>query len=464
MVIEDKHALYIPKVGDIVIGTVVSVNDTEVLVDVNYSCEGVIYSNHLTPEKIQSAKDIVKVGDQIKVKVTQFRTGENGDSLLLSRLDVLRQEKIEKHRDELEVDKDYEFLVKKNVKGGLILDYHGIEAFLPESLIFLKDENQEKQDLKGKTIKARIIEISQKGRNERIIANRKQLVYEAQKAEQDAEFNVFEVNQIVKGKVVRITQFGAFVALGEHTDGLVHISEISHYMVKKVEDFLNVGDEIEAKIIKIKGRRISLSIKALLETPWQLFLKNHKVGEKVIGKVVRKMQYGMLIEVEREITGLLNRFDYSWNPQENLAGTVEVGSEIEVEITSINKDKEQFTLSRKHLEYNPWADLKLKKGELVSAEVTRIEEKGAIVEIEGVEGYLPIGELSSNHVQRVDEIVKTDDVITVEVLQFYPKDWKLIVSLKSVQEKRARKEYEKQLEENVSSTQSLADLFREYKK
>lgn len=173
----------------------------------------------------------------------------------------------------------------------------------------------------------------------------------------------------------RIAEFGAFVSLGEFTEGLLHISEISHYHVKKVEDFLEVGQVVEVKVIKKKGKKISLSMKVLQETPWHIFLKNHKVGDKVTGTIVRKMQYGMLVEVEREVVGLLNRFDYSWNPEENLAGNVEVGDELELKITSINKSKEQFTLSKKHLEYNPWSDLKFKKGELVSAEVKRIEEK-----------------------------------------------------------------------------------------
>lgn len=245
---------------------------------------------------------------------------------------------------------------------------------------------------------------------------------------------------------------------------MIHISEVSHYHVKNVNDFLSVGDEVEAKIIKIKGKKVSLSLKALQPTPWDEFLKNHKVGDKVEGKIVRKMQFGMLLEVEKEVVGLLNRFDYSWNPQENLAGTVEVGDVLEVEITSIDKKKQQFSLSKKHLEYNPWADLKLKKGELISATVLRAEEKGAVVGVEEVEGFLPISEISTERINRVEDVLKVDDIITVEVLDFFPKEWKLVVSMKSVQEKKNRAEYESQLKENVSANQSLADLFKEFKK
>jgi len=437
MGINGETKLYIPKVGDVVTGTVVNVGDSEVLVDIGYACEGVIYRNHVTSEKVDSLKDILSIGDQIKVKVTQFRQGDESDALLLSRLDIIKKEKLDKYREDLEINKDVTFKVKKAVKGGLLLDYHGIEAFLPESLIALKDEDN-KDELIGKQIEARVIDVTQSGRFERIIVNRKQLQYEAVKQAENEEFEKIQVNDIIKGKVTKITEFGAFVSLSDHVEGLVHISEVSRYRVKNVEEYLAEGQEVEVKVIKKKGKRISLSIAALQETPWNLFIKNYKVGDKVTGTIVRKMQYGMLVEIEKEVVGLLNRFDYSWNPDENLAGTVEVGSQVEVKITSINKEKQQFALSKKHLEYNPWADLKFKKGELVSAQVTRTEEKGAVLEIEGVEAYLPIGEISVERINRVEDVIKTGDIITTEIVEFNPRKWTLIVSMKSIQDKKNR--------------------------
>lgn len=464
MDIYSENRMYTPKVGDIVTGTVVKVTKEEVLVDINYACEGVIYKDYLSLDKLHSAEDILKEGDEIKVKVTQFKKGDESDSLLLSRIDILKNERLTEVRNNLEVDKDYDFKVKKSVKGGLVLDYMGIEAFLPESLIFIQEEDGNKDNLVGKTIKARIIEIKKERNRDKLIVNRKQLVYEEMKQQEKDELEAIKEGEVLKVKIERITDFGAFAKVSDRIDGLIHISEVSHYHVKKVDEYLTVGDEVEVKVIKVKGKRVSLSIKALLPTPWDNFLNNHKVGEKVMAKVVRKMQYGMLLEVEKEVTGLLNRFDYSWNPMENLAGEVEIGDMLEVEITSIDKKKKQFSLSKKHLQYNPWADLKLKKGELISATVLRTEEKGAIVSVEEVEGFLPISEISSEHVSRVEDVLKVDDIITVEVLDFYPRDWKLTVSMKSVLEKKNRAEYEAQLEENVSANQSLADLFKNYKK
>lgn len=463
MGIEAENKVYIPRVGDIVTGTVINVSDSEVLVDVGYACEGVMYKQHATAEKVDSLKDIFHENDQVKVKIAQFKRGDESDSLLLSRLDILKKEKRDKFRDELEVDKDIEFKVKKSVKGGLLLDFHGIEAFLPESLIALKNEEIDKDSLVGQQIKARIIKIEEKGRFDRIIVNRKQLAYEELKATQKAEFDTFNVDDVVKGTVKKITDFGAFVAIGEYTEGLLHISEVSHYRVKKVEDYLEAGQEIEVKVIKKKGKRISLSLKALQETPWDLFLKKYNVGDKVTATVVRKMQYGILMEVEKEVVGLLNRFDYSWNPEENLAGTVEIGDSFEVKITSINKNKKQFALSKKHLEYNPWADLKFKRGEKVSAQVKRIEEKGAIMEVEGVEAFLPIGEISVEHISSVGEKLKLEQVVTAQITEFNPRRWVMTLSMKTIQETKNREAYDKQLSENVSANQSLADLFKDVK-
>ena len=461
---DGEKNLYIPRVGDVVTGTVINVTDSEVLVDIDYTCEGVMYKDHATTEKVDSLKEVFQEGDLVKVKVAQFKRGDDSDSLLLSRKDIIHKEKRDKFRNELEVDKDITFKVKKSVKGGLVLDYNGVDAFLPESLIALKGDTTDKNDLVGTEVVARIIEIEQKGRYERIIVNRKQIQFEALKETQKAEFETIELDQVLTGKVTKITEFGAFVSLGQYTEGLVHISEVSHYRVKKVEDYLEAGQEVQVKVIKIKGKRISLSIKALLGTPWDEFIAEYKVGDKVTGTIVRKMQYGILVEVKKEIVGLLNKFDFSWNPDENLAGEVEVGDTLELQITSINKHKQQFSLSKKHLSYNPWADLKFKRGELVSAQVLRIEEKGAIMEVEGVEAFLPIGDISGEHINNVGDVLKLEQIVTAEVTDFNPRRWKMSLSMKSIQERKNRKEYDKQLSENVSSDQSLADLFKEYKK
>ncbi|MDD3126425.1 MAG: S1 RNA-binding domain-containing protein [Candidatus Izemoplasmatales bacterium] len=450
------------KVGDIVAGKVIKVSKEEALIDIGYAYEGTIYKDHLTTRKITDCNEIIKVDDVITVKVTKISEGDQTNSLLLSRLDLEKKEAIDRFRSELEVGNNVNARVKKSVNGGLLLDFHGIELFMPESLIDIK--NAPKDTLVGTETTVRIIEIRLERGKEKFIANRKQVQLDEQRQLEKAELATFNVGDIVKGKVERIVDFGAFVHIGELTEGLLHISEISYYHIIKVEDALKVGDLVTVKIIKISGRKISLSMKALEEKPWDLFLKTHKVGDKVEATVIKKMQFGMIMEVEKEVRGLLNRFDYSWNPQENLAGTVEVGSKFEVQITAIDTEKQQFTLSKKHLEYNPWSDVKVRVGELVSATVKTVQEKGAIVEVMGVEAYLPISELADERVEKAADKVKVGDILSVEVIQVFPKEWKMTVSLKRATSKSERKEFESHLNENVSSDQSLADLFAKFKK
>ena len=457
------------KVGDIVTGKVIKVEPNQVLVDVGYAFEGSVYKEHLSNEKITDCNDVVKVGDDLKVKVTKISHGDDKNVLMLSCLDLERKAKLEQYKAELEVDKNIEAKVTQSVKGGLLLKFHGIEIFVPDSLVSLKTTTPEelaalKNDLVGKNEMVKIIEIRNEKGRDKYIGSRKQVEYETLKTQEKAELAELSVGKILKGQIERITEFGAFVKIGEHVEGLIHISELSHYHTNKVEEVVKVGDEVTVKIIKIAGKKISLSIRALQEKPWNLFVKNHKVGETIKGKVWKKMQFGMLIEVEREIRGLLSRFDYSWNPNDNLAGQVQVGDELELQLTSIDNEKEQFTLSKKHLEYNPWADIKIRVGETVSATVKTILEKGAVVEVSGVEAFLPISELKEDRVQKVDEVVSVGDVLSVEVLQVFPKEWKMTVSLKKAQDKVNRSEFESHLKENVSSNQSLADLFAKFKK
>jgi small subunit ribosomal protein S1 len=457
------------KVGDIVTGKVIKVEQNQVLVDVGYAFEGTVYKEHLSAEKITDCNDIVKVGDDLKVKVTKISHGDDKNVMMLSCLDLERKAKLDQYKAEIEVDKNIEAKVTQAVKGGLLLKFHGIELFVPDSLVQLQSSTPEelqaaKEALVGKNEIVKIIEIRNEKGRDKYIASRKQIQYEALKVAEKAELAALTVGTVITGTVERIAEFGAFVKIADHVEGLIHISELSHFHTTKVEEVVKVGDTVTAKIIKLAGRKISLSIRALLEKPWDLFIKNFKVGDKVEGTVFKKMQFGMLIEVQKEVRGLLSRFDYSWNPQDNLAGKVEVGDKLDVQIIGIDSEKQQFTLSKKHLEYNPWADVKIRVGESVSATVKTLLEKGALVEVSGVEAFLPISELSEERVQKVDEVVKVGDIIQVEVLQVFPKEWKMTVSLKKVVDKVNRSEFESHLKDNVSSSQSLADLFAKFKK
>lgn len=456
----------IPKVGEVLTGTVVKVTQEEVLVDVGYMFEGTIYKDHLSTEKVNDARDFVKLGDTIDAKVTKLSHGDETNILLMSRIDLERAKIKEQHANELEDGSVVKAKVKRANQGGLELDYHGLALFMPNSMVDLKETGEEfKKSLVGQEVEVKIMERRTNNRGkDTFLCNRKQVQYDNIKKTEKEELDKFQVGDKVEGKVLRLLDFGAIIQLSDHIEGLLHVSEASHRRIKHVNEVLTEGQTITVEVIRRSGKKVSLSLKSLLEKPWDLFVKNHKVGDKVEGVIAHKTNYGMFIELPEGVRGLLARNDFSWDPQDNLAGRVQVGDTIEVEIIAINPDKQQFALSKKHLEYNPWGDIKFRLGDVVSATVKSFQEKGAIVDVEGVDAFLPVSEVSEEHIGKAEDVLKVGDVLSVEVTTFFPKEWKLVVSRRKVTEKANRAEYAEHLKDNVSGNQSLKDLFEKFKK
>jgi len=439
------------KVGMIVEGTVFKVTDDSVYLDIQAFTEGVIHKKALSFDDISSCKEIVKEGDVLKAKI--HRIEYDNQQILLSRLDILRQENTSKFGDLAGKNERIKAKVKMVTRGGLVLTKDNVELFMPLSQIDIERVNAE--DFKGKTLECKVIESD--GR--KVVVSRKRILEEDRRAAKSEEFDTLKLGQIIEGVITKITSFGAFVKIG-HNEGLVHISQISHHKVEKVEDVLKEGDTVKTEIINLEKRRIGLSMKKLLETPWQLFGKDNKVGDKISCKITRKMAKGMLVEVARDVVGIINNKDYSWDPKDNLAGEVEVGDKLDLQILSIDASSRKLSLSKKHLSYNPWNDVTLKEGEETSGIVEEIQSKGALVKIQGVKAFLPIGELSSERVSQVADVLKFNDVVNVVVIEVNKTMWKMVVSIKQLLEDKQKKEFAdyKKTEEKAGN-QTLGDLF-----
>ena len=439
------------KVGMVVEGKVFYVTDESVYVDLKAFSEGVIHKKALTLGEIDSCKEVVKEGDMITAKIR--RIDQDNQQILLSRIDILRDEKRNKFGDAVGKNERIKVKVKLVTKGGLVVMHDGVEMFMPLSQIDTK--RIEAADFENKTLECTIIETGYR----KIIVSRKRLLEEDMKIQKEEEFKNFKLGQVIEGKVVRIVAFGAFVSIGI-IEGLVHISQISHHQVAKVSDVLTEGETVKVEIIRLEKKRVALSIKKLLETPWQLYAQEHKVGDKVTGKIVRKMAKGMLVEVSRDVIGLISSKDYSWDPKTNLAGEVEVGDEIELQILSLDKDARKMGLSKKHLSYNPWNDVTIKMGEEVSGTVEEIQSRGALVKIQGVKAFLPIGEISAQRVEKVSDVLKFEEVIKVLVLEVDKRDWKMVVSIKQLLDEKQKKEFADYLKtEEKAKTTTIGDLF-----
>lgn len=439
------------KVGMIVEGKVFKVTDDSVYLDLETFADGVIHKKALVLGDIDSCKEICKEGDILRAKI--HRIDKEDQQILLSRIDILRNEKVSEVKGLASKNERIEAFVRKADKFGLQISYKGVDMFMPTSLIDIKNINPE--DFIGKTITCKVIESNEK----RIVASRKIVLEEDSKVEKAKELKEFKVGQVIEGTVSRITKFGAFVSIG-HNDGLVHISQISHHRVNDVDDVLKEGDKVNTQIIKIEKNRIGLSMKVLLKTPWQLYSEDHKVGDKVTGTIKRKIGSGMFVELAKDVVGMLNSKDFSWDPRENLAGEVEVGDKLELQILSLDPEARRMALSKKHLDYNPWNDVSFKVDEEVSGVVEELQSRGALVKIQGVKAFLPIGEIKDERVSQMSDVLKVGDVVNGIVLEIDKRQWKMKISLKQLVENKSRKEFEDYLktEEKVQK-QTLGDLF-----
>ena len=292
----------LPSVNDVVEGTVVRVSNQEVTVDISGATEGTIYLNELTLDKVDSAKDVVKVGDTLKAMVKKV----DDEQILLSRRALLEYDRFQALKIAFEKGETLEGQVIRAVKGGLIVNI-GMEAFMPANMTdveFVTDL----EPYVGQTVSVRIVEFN--ARNKRIKVSRKIVMADQLKAAREDQLSTLAVGEVVEGKVVRIEKYGAFVRFGA-LEGLVHISEMSHLPVEKVENVVNVNQVVTAKVIKVEGSKIQLSMKAVQATPFEQFASSHQEGDVLVGTVVRLTDFGAFVEVAKGVEGLVHLSELS---------------------------------------------------------------------------------------------------------------------------------------------------------
>ncbi len=326
--------------GDIVAGTVVKVDKDEVLLDIGYKSEGVIPARELSIRYGVKAEDVVKVGDQIDALVLQKEDKEG--RLILSKKraqyerswDVLERNMLENHPIEGEVI--------EVVKGGLILDI-GLRGFLPASLIDIH-RVKDLHSFLGNKLTCKIIEMDRNRNN--VVLSRRAFLEETASERRKILLENLEKGMRVSGKVSSIVSFGAFVNLGG-IDGLIHISELSWCHVEKPSEVLSVGDEVEVEILEVdKDReRISLSLKACLEDPWELLSREVRIGELLQGKVTKLVPFGAFVQVRPGIEGLIHISELSRRHVEKPEEVLEVSQDIEVKVIDIDIDRRRISLS-----------------------------------------------------------------------------------------------------------------------
>lgn len=337
------------KKGSIINGTVVRVNDDEVLVDIGFKSEGIVTLRELTNDRTLTPSDLVEEGDKIEVYVLRV-SDDNGNPILSKR----RAESIaawNRVKESYDNKEDVTGRVVEAVKGGLLVDVMGMRAFLPASLV----DRSYVPDLSvftGEDITARVIEIDRQKR--RVVLSRQAYLEGIYKEQQEETWNSLEEGQVIKGIVQRITKFGAFVDVGA-VDGLVHISELSWGRVEHPSEVLNEGEEVTVKVLSVdrERERVSLSIRQVSDDPWTKVDKNYEAGEIVQGKIVRTVSFGAFVELEPGVEGLVHISQLAWNHVEKTEDVVNPGDTIKVKILSVNQAEKRISLSLKETTERP---------------------------------------------------------------------------------------------------------------
>lgn len=378
------------KVGDVVSGTVVEVQSDYVLVDINYKSEGLIDINEF--RMVDGVRD-VKPGDHVEVLIDRIEN-ENGMIVLSKdKADMLRAwTDISKAAENEEV---IEGVVVAKVKGGLSVDI-GVKAFLPGSQIDLRPVRNMDVYI-GKTYKFKVIKFNKKRGN--IVLSRRALLEEERESLKTQTLDAMKEGSIVTGVVKNITDYGAFIDLGG-MDGLLHITDMSWGRVKHPSEILNVGDEIQVKVLKYDNEkeRVSLGMKQLHPDPWETAKREFPVGKRVSGKVVSVTEYGAFIELGEGVEGLIHVSEMSWTKRVKHANQiVNVGDNVDVVVLEVDSENRRISLGMKQLQPNPWVEMKesYAPGTIIEGEIKSVTDFGIFVGIEeGIDGLVHISDFS----------------------------------------------------------------------
>ena len=378
------------KVGDIVTGTVVEVQSDYVLVDINYKSEGLIAINEF---RVVDGVREVKPGDKVEVLIDRIEN-ENGMVVLSKdKADMLRAwSDISKAAENEEV---IEGTVVAKVKGGLSVDI-GVKAFLPGSQIDLRPVRNMDVYI-GKRYKFKVIKFNKKRGN--IVLSRRALLEEERESLKTQTLDAMKEGSIVTGLVKNITDYGAFIDLGG-MDGLLHITDMSWGRIKHPSEVLNVGDEIQVKVLKYDNEkeRVSLGLKQLQTDPWEGVKAQYPSGTKLKGKIVSLADYGAFVELGDGIEGLIHVSEMSWTKRvKHPSQLVNIGDEVDVQVLEVDTENRRISLGMKQLQANPWVELKdsYAPGTIIEGEVKSVTDFGIFVGVEaGIDGLVHISDFS----------------------------------------------------------------------
>jgi small subunit ribosomal protein S1 len=415
--------------GEIVKSRVLDIRDNMVVLDIGFKSEGTI--------PLEEFKDLpdLKPGDEVEVLLEHLEDQEGSVVLSKKKADFMRV--WERIRVAYENDEPVRGSLIKKIKGGVVVDLMGVDAFLPGSQIALR-RVPNVDELLGQTFDFKIIKLNKRRRN--IVVSRRVILEQERAGKREKLMKELQKDQVRKGVVKNITDFGAFIDLGG-VDGLLHITDMSYGRIQHPSEMVHIGQELEVKVLDIDWdrERISLGLKQLQSYPWKDVAEKYPVGTRVSGKVVSITNYGAFIELEPGIEGLVHISEMSWTRNvRHPSKLVSIGESIEAVVLKVDPNEEKISLGMKQTEQDPWMMLpeKYPVGTRLNGKVRNLTSFGAFVEIEpGIDGLIHISDMSwTKRVQHPSEVVKKGDSVDVVILNVDAENKRISLGLKQATE------------------------------
>ncbi len=415
------------KEGEIIRGKIVGISGDNVVLDVGFKSDGTIHRSEF------SSTDEIKLGTEIDIVIESVEDEEGNLVLIKKRADFLKiwSRVINAHEKEEVIPGK----ILKRIKGGMVVDLMGIEAFLPGSQIDIRPV-RDFDSFVGQTMDFKIVKINIPTEN--VVVSHKVLIEETISDQRKEILEKLEKGQILEGTVKAITDFGVFVDLGG-VDGLIHITDLSWGRINHPSEVVKLDEGIKVVVTDFdtEKKRISLSLKQLLPHPWENIDKKYKIGDKVAGRVVSLTDYGAFIEIEKGIEGLIHISEMSWTQHINHPSQfVSMGQIIEAVILSLDREEKKISLGMKQLTPDPWEELMKKYpiGSKHTGIARNLTNFGVFVELEpGIDGLVHISDLSwTKKIRHPGEVVKKGEQIEIVVLSIDTEQRKISLGHKQI--------------------------------
>ena len=414
---------------EIITGRVIGINEKEILIDIGFKSEGIIKRDEFSEDALPD------IGEKLDVYLERMEDESGKTVLSKEKADFLRR--WTKLREIHETGEIISGRIVRRIKGGMVVDLDGVQAFLPGSQIDVRPVKDFDKYI-DTDMDLRVVKFNEFRKN--VVVSHKAILEESLAVQRDELFSKLEIGSIMEGRVKNITDFGVFIDLGG-IDGLLHITDLSWGRVNHPSELIGLDDSLTVKIIDFDKdkKRVSLGLKQLTPHPWENVKESYPEDTKISGKIVSMTNYGAFVEIEPGIEGLIHVSEMSWtrhvkNPSEMFS----LGDEIEAIVLAIDTEERKISLGAKQLQADPWDQIEEKYivGTIVKGKIINVTQFGAFVELEdGIDGLIHVSDLSWTRIIRhPKEIIEKGKKVEVRVLEISRDNRRIALGLKQTKD------------------------------